>query len=213
MSTTGTYCEIFNRWLGIPRSTAMDTAQILRHEPAILRSGKRGRGALTLTPAEVNNWLIALVAGKATTRAAPDAIETVRDVRAARRVTDPDLDDCVAIADLSVAKAQTAGEALDALLHDMRTGAWQQWTGGPHMDGFELTGSLGFVRLRFINNGRTVIFNFWRTIAGPPRQQESAVLIFRNSERPEQTGMYLTFTHELDGNALWRIADALNAPS
>src|SRR5258705_9708698 len=123
-ATTAVHCDIYQRYLGIPKSTAMHFAQQLRKDESVLRRGKQGAaGAIGLTAAETASWTIALCAATATTRKSPDPVETVKLARAAVRLSDPDLDARAApeaLDGLAIGRAETFGEAIDSLLNDMR---------------------------------------------------------------------------------------------
>lgn len=136
-ATAPTFADsIFPAYLGIPKSTANDYLQRLR-AGKLVRRGKQGPGALPLTTSEVGNWLIALCAATATTRERPDATETVKLVRAARRIFERSNP-----SGLSIDRAHTFGQAIDSLIDDMRAGR-----------------KAAKLRIRFVNNGGRIVVN------------------------------------------------------
>jgi hypothetical protein len=203
-ATTGAISRIFENDLGIPRPTSRDFVRRLRKDVAVIRPGKQGPHAPALSVSEVTNWTIALCAATATTRKSPDALETVRAVRAAPRIDHPDLArECLpeAIEGLSIDQAKTAGEAIDSLITDMRSGAFEQWKGGPDVP--------FMLRIRFVNGGRDILFNLTRF--STTGRSQSAFIGFRSTQSFER-GHYLTYTHELDGSALEHLAQAMGQP-
>jgi hypothetical protein len=209
MATTSIYCDIYERFIGFPKSTAMCFAQRLRADrdkPPAMRRGKRGLGALDLNAFEVANWTIALCAATATTRKSPDAIETVKFARAAVRLSDRYLDascPAEAIEGLAIGGATTFGEAIDSLISDMRSGAYRKWSGRDESGLRSLT-------IRFYNGaGGRIVLNFYRRIKGGGTLDAS--LVFRG-ENPADQAHWLTYIHELDGEVLEFLAAALGPP-
>jgi hypothetical protein len=209
MATSTIFCDIYERFLGIPKSTAMTFAQRLRADrdkPPAMRRGKPGAGALDLTAFEVANWTIALCAATATTRKRPDAIETVKFARAAVRLSDRFLDaSCPpeAIEGLSIAGAQTFGEFIDIVIFHMRSGAYRKWSGCEES-------ALRSMTIRFFNGaGGRIVVNLYKRIGGG--RTLDASLAFRG-ENPADQAHWLTYIHELDGEVLEFLAAALGPP-
>jgi hypothetical protein len=204
-ATAGVISKVIESDLGVPKPTSRDFLQRLRTDPKIIRPGRQGPNAPALSVSEVANWVIALCAATATTRKSPDTLETVRAVRAAPRLAHPDLDrECPpeAIEGLGIGQAKTAGDAIDSLITDMRSGAFEEWKGGPSG---EPIGRPFILKIRFVDGGRDILFNLTRF--SKPRS-ESAFLAFRSTQSFE-LGWCLTYTHELNGFALEHLARAM----
>jgi hypothetical protein len=200
-ATAGQVSDVYERYFGVPKPTSRDFAQRLRKDPALLRRGKQGPNAPELTISELTNWTIALVAATATTRKCPDAVETVRLARAARRLDSDDLEAYCqpeALEGLAVARATTAGAAIDSLLSDMRSGAFRAWkSDGPTS-----------LSIRFFNNGGRIVINTLRFKNG---QMQKAALVFRSDGHPADRAYSLIFIHQIEGDALEALA-ALGTP-
>jgi len=198
MATAGTYLDIFEHGLGQAQTTAVHVAQALRADESILRRGKRGFGALSLTAAEASNWLIALAAPIAPTAKAPSPIETVRSVRAASRLPASGRHDVMD--GLSVADASTFGEALDSLLRDMRSGTFRAWQGRGGMT----------LNIRFVDGGRLAIVYAARWFTGSQPHSESAEIVFRNESCAGANRAYaFTRINQISHEVLEKIAEAL----
>ncbi|WP_271583268.1 hypothetical protein [Bradyrhizobium sp. CCBAU 45389] len=150
-------------------------------------------GSVEPTASEVANLLIALCATPSTGRTAPHPLDVVRTARAAVRVTDyaPHINN-EAIRDLSVAHASTFGDAIEALVADMRSGTYAAWKGEsyPH------------AVIRFYDHGGRIFINLQRL--GDPM----SVLVFRN-EHGDFGGPCLNQIAELDLFALEELAKAM----
>jgi hypothetical protein len=195
MATTSAFSDIFNRLLGIPVSTSMTYLQRLREDETVFRRGKQGAGALEPTTTEIANWLIALCATPSTGRKAPDALATVRIVRSAPRLVDmyvpPGASYTHHANGLAIEAAQNFGEAVDALIDDMRSGRYAEWLGSD----IDAASSI-----RFFDHGGRVFVSL------RARQPES-FLVFRNDDVFGPPG--LTYTTELNIFVLQRIAEAM----
>jgi hypothetical protein len=209
MATSPIFCDIYERFIGFPKSTAMCFAQRIRAdsgEPPLMRRGKQGLGALDLNAFEVANWTIALCAATATTRKSPDAIETVKFARAAVRLSDRFLDPSCppeAVEGLSIAGAKTFGEFIDSVISDMRSGAYRKWSGCNEP-------ALRSMTIRFFNGaGGRIVVNLYRRLGGG--RTLDAVLVFRG-DNPADACHSLTYIHELDGELLEFLAEALGPP-
>lgn len=191
MATTTVFVEILSRLLGIPPSTITAYIQRLREDEAVFRRGKQGPGAIAPTADELANLLIALCATPSTGRKAPDPLEVVRIARAAARLTDSRVNS--AIGCLAVAHANTFGEAIEALIADMRSGAYASWKGDGHPT----------ANIRFYDHGGRILINLQSTAADPP-----SVLVFRN-DGGDFGGPCLNQIAELDMFAIEAIAKAM----
>lgn len=193
MASTTTYMEIQSRLLGIPVPTITTYTQRLREDESIFRRGKRGMGSVEPTASEISSLLIALCATPSTGRAAPHPLDVVRTARAAVRVTDnaPHINSD-AIKELSVARASTFGDAIEALIADMCSGTYATWKGDsyPH------------AVIRFYDHGGRIFINLQRH--GDPM----SVLMFRN-ENGNFGGPCLNQIAELDLFALEELAKAM----
>ena len=199
-STTAAFCDIFERYFSIPKSTAMHFVQQLREDESIFRRGKRGLGAIEPTTSEIANWTTALCAATATTRKSPDTLDTVRYARAAVRLSDFDLDtrcSAEAIGDLAIGRAKTYGEAVDSLIDDMRSGTFETWKND----------QITTLTVRYFNNGGRIVINLTRYDSGDSPASQ-AVFVYR-SDNPADQAASLTYIHEMEGDALEALAKVL----
>jgi hypothetical protein len=194
--------DIFERYAGIPKSTAMNYIQRLREDEKFFRRGRPGGGGVDVEIHEVTNATIALCAAAATTRSRPDALETVRRVRAAVRISNSDLEAMCPqhrLRGLAIANAQTAGEALDSLISDMRTGTYEKWT----------EGRAAAITIDFVNHGAQIRF-YIRRYRPDEQRMESTTIIYRDeSGNVASHGGCLTYIHSLDGDVILALAEAL----
>jgi hypothetical protein len=191
MATTTVFVDILSRLLGIPPSTITAYIQRLRENESVFRRGKQGQGAIEPTAPELANLLIALCATPSTGRKAPEPLEVVGIARAAVRLVESRVND--AIDCLAVARAQTFGEAIEALIADMRSGAYASWKGAGHP----------MAKIRFYDHGGRIFINLQGTNADP-----ASTLVFQN-EDGEFGGPCLNQIAELDMVAMEAIAKAM----
>lgn len=198
MSNTPTFLELNHRLFGFPISTQTTYLQRLRDDEGIFPRGKQGGGAVAPAAVHVANLLIALCAAPSTGRKAPDAIETVRRVRGARRLFEyyipPDLDFTSRIDGLRIESAVTFGEAIDSLIADMRSGQFVEWLGGD----VDISSTI-----RFFDHGARIFVNLRTRREG----QKDSILVFRNDDM--MGAPCLTRCTEIELIALQKIAEAL----
>lgn len=193
MATTTVFVEILSRLLGIPPSTITAYIQRLRENENVFRRGKQGQGAIEPTANELANLLIALCATPSTGRKAPEPLEVVRIARAAVRLVESRVND--AIDCLAVARATTFGEAIEALIADMRSGAYASWKGAGHPT----------ASIRFYDHGGRILINLQSAADSPP-----SILVFRNDDG-DFGGPCLNQIAELDMFAIEAIAKAMRS--
>ena len=188
--------------LRIPEPTIRDYVARLRKAPDLFSRGTQGRPP-PVTTAEVVNIIIALCAGTSHTRANPDPIETVRKIRQAplseASVIPPGVLD-----GLRVGQVATAGDVLDSLLADMRSGAYDKWAGVGYGEKRELNDMpLAIVTIRF--RTRETIVNIYKG-------RDPVVLIFKYELHLDDLISALTIERSLDGSALQQIAHKMGPP-
>jgi len=196
MATTTVYTEILSRLLGIPASTITTYIQRLRVDETIFRRGKQGPGAVDLTASELANLLIALCATPSTGRKAPNPLDIVRIARAAARLTTGALPSRLAeeIKNFAFSRAETFGEALEALITDMRNGTYAAWKGEHYP----------LATIRFFDHGGRIFVTLQRG-EGP-----MSSIIFRN-DNVDFGGPCLNQIAELDLFALEAVAQAMGS--
>ena len=197
MATSTIYVDILSRLLGIPGPTIATYIQRLREDETIFRRGKQGPGAVDLTVGELANLVIALCATPSTGRRAPNPLDVVRTCRVAKKLTDGALPSQIYddISYFAFSKAATFGDALEALITDMRSGAYAAWKGEtyPH------------ALIRFYDHGGRIFVNFHRDPTSP-----SSFIIFRN-DNGDFGGPCLNQIAELDLFALEAVAQAMGS--
>lgn len=198
MTTTPTFLEINQQLLGFPISTQTTYLQRLREDQSIYPRGKQGGGAVQPSASHVANLLIALAATPSSGRKTPDALATVRKVRAARRLRElyksPELNFIENADGLKIESCETFGEAIDSLIDDMRSGRYSPWIG---------TDIDAFSSIRFYDHGARIFVNL-RKSEEPGR---GAFLVFRNDDMRGE--VCLTRCTEVDVLVLQRMAKAL----
>jgi hypothetical protein len=193
MATSTIYVKILSRLLGIPVSTITMYIQRLREDETIFRRGKQGPGAVDLTAGEVINLLIALCVTPSTGRRAPNPLDVVKTARAA--VPLPASDFAPEIAHFAFSRANTFGDAFEALLADMCDGTYGAWKGDQYPR----------ATVRFLDHGGRIIVNLQRA----PTDAMSAI-VFRNDEA-DFGGPCLNQIAELDLFALEAVAQAMGS--
>ncbi|MGJ5177413.1 hypothetical protein ACQR16_06025 [Bradyrhizobium oligotrophicum] len=164
MATTTVYVEILSRLLGIPVPTITTYIQRLRKDETVFRRGKQGPGAVEPTAAEIANLIIALCATPSTGRKGPDPLNVVRTARAAVRLEESRVDATTEC--LTVTREPTFGDAIEALIADIRSGAYAAWKGE------------GWPRavIRFYDHGGRIFINLCR------HGDAMTALVFRNDD-------------------------------
>ncbi|MET4208925.1 hypothetical protein ABIB95_003742 [Bradyrhizobium sp. LA2.1] len=196
MATTTVYVDILSRLLGIPVPTITTYIQRLREDETLFRRGKQGPGAIEPTAAEIANLLIALCATPSTGRRAPNPLDVVRTARAAIRLTSGAFSSRLAedIAHFTFARAETFGEALEALIADMRDGTYAEWKGDDYPR----------ATVRFLDHGGRIFVNLQRQ-NGP-----MSFVVFRNDDG-DFGGPCLNQIAELDLFALEAVGQAMRS--
>jgi hypothetical protein len=191
MATTTVFIEILSRLLGVPASTITTYIQRLREDETIFRRGKQGPGAVDLTARELASLLIALCATPSTGRKAPNPLDVVRTARAAARLSGEFTEE---IRGFAFSRAETFGEALEALISDMHSGAYAAWKGEhyPH------------ATIRFLDHGGRIFVNLQRG-ADP-----MSFVVFRNDDG-DFGGPCLNQIAELDIFAIEAMAAAMGS--
>jgi hypothetical protein len=113
-----------HRLTGHSAPTIRNEISALRRDHTVMRPGKQGPRAPSLSTSETINLVVALVGNTSHKRTNLDPIDIVRNVRAAplaRQDVPQNMLDGLKLAD-----AKTAGAALDSILDDMRNGAWYE---------------------------------------------------------------------------------------
>ena len=199
MPTTASYCDIFERHFGIPKSTAMMFVQRLREDERIFRrAGVRRDRAYNFGNFELDGRFVR------SDRYYPQKSRYTfhGQIRTQRTDYMTDLDQWVppeAVGDLSLVRAMSFGEALDSLVDDMRTGTYARWK----------RDRIASTRIRFFNNGGRIIINLERYTL--QTREWSKAFVYR-SENPADRSPSLTYIHELDGMALEALAAVLGPP-
>lgn len=189
MATSTVYTEILSRLLGIPVPTITTYMQRLREDEAIFRRGKQGLGAIDLTAAELANLIIALCATPSTGRSAPKPLDVVRTARAAKKLSPIIADET---SHFAFSRAEIFGEALEALIGDMRNGTYAAWKGEHYP----------LATIRFFDHGGRIIVNFQRGTGS------LSSFVFRN-DNGDFGGPCLNRIAELDLFALEAVAQAM----
>jgi hypothetical protein len=197
IATIGKVSFDFQALFGTPERTVRDQRARLSVDPTIMQPSIRGRTQPPLAAHEAINLLIAVAAPAGGTRRPLSTLEIVRLCRAAQRLAD---EQCrpEKFAGLSIGHASTFGEAVDALVHDMRSGVFRKWCGP---DG-------GRSWLKFFNGGSRLVLGVERYPNGP--LGESAALMFRNDAHPgDRETPFLESCNTVDGFVLERLAEML----
>lgn len=204
MGTPSEVVDLFEQLAAMPRSTITDRMQSIREDEAVFRRGRPGGGGLRdLKVHEATNLMIALCAASATTKRKPDALETVHRVRTAVRLSDESLDAMQpekTLHGLTLSSAKTAGEAIDSIIDDMRSGKYDKW-----VDNQPAT-----VDVSFINHGSRVRL-YVAKYSPDEKRMIVTVLVFR-SENGDLDGFLITYTCAVDGILLQRLAEIIGPP-
>lgn len=122
MATSGEIAEILSQELGMTMGAVQFYAQAMRNAQMITKGG-RGLAAAHLSVVDCSNWILALCSSETAT-AAPAEVGLTRDAILDSKTSVMSKD---VTRGLKVAKATTAGEAVDLLIWDMIDGRFQRW--------------------------------------------------------------------------------------
>lgn len=191
--------EEAHRLLGHPRPTIRDYIARLRRDAALMGPGRQGPNAPALSTSEAVNLLIALACGQSHFRANPDPVVTVRKVRSGKFAASRSIVPDEMLSGLALAKAETCGQALDAILGDMRSGTWARVVGGR----YDTVGNPP--PLAALN----IVFTNYQVRISLHTSKGQALLLYDLKFTDEEIVSYLQVQRILDGVALEKLADAM----
>jgi len=121
---SGQYVDLLNRILDVPIGTILDYGKALRSEGLLRKAGHGPRGGVHLSSGDATNWLLALALDH---RRGECIAENVRRVRGLYHNEPPIELPAGLTLGLTFFRAATAGEAIERLLDDIRTGRLTTW--------------------------------------------------------------------------------------
>jgi hypothetical protein len=119
MATTGDFADLLSRELGIARGQCQARAQELR-DGKLMPIGGRGSAAMHLSVSDVATWLLALCLD-------PERGTVAKTTKAAKVMPRSATAETKPFGDLTVADAQTLGQAIEALIDDAVSRKLQRW--------------------------------------------------------------------------------------
>jgi hypothetical protein len=206
VAKSGAIVDVLTKWLGFTKSGVNFYMANLRPHGLVPNTGTTGTGAADFETSHAVNLLIGLVASPSVA----SAVETVKKTRAALRLPNPDGNHQArsVLHGLTVEDKATFGEALDALIDDIRSGRYRSWLGE---DDPALT-------VEFTNYGEQLDMGIGRIPTEPEpgspvasMLRHFAVLTFERKRRRTDLPAGITRIHRVEFIALTSLAGALGA--
>lgn len=188
---SGDLAAFLSETLQIKPSLALDRWKLLRSAGLLSKNGRGPRSGARMAERDALNGLLALLIER---RVGDDVAGNVRAVRALALCNSTELPSGLTDG-LPCFAAQTAGEALEGLLSDLRTGRMTAWAGGEAVD----------LNVNFDLRGHSVLISVWL----PKRHDldvRSAMRIFGPDYESKQT---IARNATIKGEVFAQLADML----